>query len=120
LYYRPRLSEFPGLSKVEIEKVYAAAEFLVAAKELPAVPRYNEAWAINIASACARAAWPAERNPLNYDQAEAEAGLGSGSNQGGILGWYVDFTERGQLILIHSGIRFFVDETTGACQALPR
>jgi hypothetical protein len=119
LYYRPLLSEFGGVSKVEMEKVYAAEEFLAAARELPSVPRYNEAWAINIGSACARASWPEDSNPLDYDQGVAEAGVGSGSAQGGVLGWYVDFAELGRTLAVHSGIRYFVDEATGACRSLP-
>jgi hypothetical protein len=83
------------------------------------VPRYNEAWAIRIASGCARAEWPMSRHPLIYDQAVAEIGVSAEGTQSiSRIVWYVYFPERQEERTKHAGARFLVDETDGTCRML--
>ena len=125
LYYRPRDVDARSSTKVESEKLYTSDELLVAAKTLPSPARYNAAWALSIATACAREFWGTrtDRNPLNYDQPVVESGVNGGSSrEAERVGWYVYFPERNVLRIIrsHSGIIFFVDESNGACRLIPQ
>jgi hypothetical protein len=118
IFYRERDPWNRGFSNVVGEKLYAAQEFLTAARTLPLTPRYNETWASSVASACSRAAWPSTSNPLNYEQPAVEIGVRGPSTHEQQLGWYVHFPERENAQLPrskHGGATFFVDEATGAC-----
>jgi hypothetical protein len=118
LFYRERDPDYRGWTQVEAGKLYTTEEFLTAARALP-VPRYNEAWAIRIASGCARAEWPMSRHPLIYDQAVAEIGVSAEGTQSiSRIVWYVYFPERQEERTKHAGARFLVDETDGTCRML--
>jgi hypothetical protein len=124
LYYWPRDNTYRGATQLQGARVYNAADFMSAARALPSPPVHNEAWAVTIANACARAAWPEGRDQLVYERASAEIGLMVASeppNAVEQMGWYVDIPESGRTrVSSPSGMVYFVPESSGACMLLPR
>jgi hypothetical protein len=105
------------LTRVEFERVYTLAEFLDTARQFVNPPRYDEAWAVRVATECAQAmgATGSAGTPLRFNLGVAEAGVSQRPGDTGVA-WFVTFPESPQVRRSHSGAGFLVYESTATCE----
>jgi hypothetical protein len=97
-------------------------DFFRVAREPVVTPTRDERWAIERATACARAT-PSQRGPLQFERAVAEIGLNSANDA---IVWYVYFPvatdpprQPDPIVYNWFGQNLFaVDETTSECRLI--
>jgi hypothetical protein len=105
------------LTRVEFERVYTLAEFLDTARQFVNPPQHDEAWAVRVATECARAtgATGSAGTPLRFNLGVAEAGVSARPGDTGVA-WFVTFPESPDVHRSHSGAGFLVYESTATCE----